>query len=399
MRDLERFVARDGRQRYRGQARAGRPGEPAGGEVRVMTVARRQGPGGADRDPARHHHARHRRRAAPLLETERRRLPVGAAQGRGLPGLAPTRARAASQAAEHEILAAALRRPDPGARPADRLRRRKPRAPLRAQLVRLCPGAPSTSCRSRPFELDGGGRGLALWPGPDRRAGDRRAPDRQPPLAAAPGPAASRPPEPAARPLRLALDARRRRQGPGALAAGRRRRASAATGAATSSTGCCSCCPTSRPAARDAAARRLLARERDLTDGQRAEMAAAALAVLDDARFAAVFGPGSRAEVAVAGAAARAAARPGDLRPHRPPGGGDGPRPGGRLQDQPPGARRASRTPTPPICCQMALYVAVLGEIFPAARIEAALVWTDGPKLMPVPENLLAAAPSMTWRS
>jgi len=39
---------------------------------------------------------------------------------------------------------------------------------------------------------------------------------------------------------------------------------------------------------------------------------------------------------------------------------------------------------------QMALYVGVLSEIFPDHRVEAALVWTDGPKLMPIPENLIA---------
>jgi ATP-dependent helicase/nuclease subunit A len=38
----------------------------------------------------------------------------------------------------------------------------------------------------------------------------------------------------------------------------------------------------------------------------------------------------------------------------------------------------------------MAIYVAVLAEVFPGRRIEAALVWTDGPKLMPIPEILLA---------
>jgi ATP-dependent helicase/nuclease subunit A len=38
----------------------------------------------------------------------------------------------------------------------------------------------------------------------------------------------------------------------------------------------------------------------------------------------------------------------------------------------------------------MAVYAAVLGEVFPGRRIEAALVWTDGPKLMPIPENLVA---------
>jgi ATP-dependent helicase/nuclease subunit A len=39
---------------------------------------------------------------------------------------------------------------------------------------------------------------------------------------------------------------------------------------------------------------------------------------------------------------------------------------------------------------QMAIYAAVLAEVFPGRRIEAALVWTDGPKLMPIPENMLA---------
>ena len=48
----------------------------------------------------------------------------------------------------------------------------------------------------------------------------------------------------------------------------------------------------------------LLARERDLTDAQRTEMIQAALSVLQDPRFAEVFGEGSRAEVAIAGAAA-----------------------------------------------------------------------------------------------
>ena len=31
---------------------------------------------------------------------------------------------------------------------------------------------------------------------------------------------------------------------------------------------------------------------------------------------------------------------------------------------------------------QMAVYGAVLGAVFPGRRIEAALVWTDGPRLM-----------------
>ena len=41
---------------------------------------------------------------------------------------------------------------------------------------------------------------------------------------------------------------------------------------------------------------------------------------------------------------------------------------------------------------QMAVYAAVLREVFPGRTVEAALVWTDGPKLMPVPEKVMAEA-------
>jgi ATP-dependent helicase/nuclease subunit A len=39
---------------------------------------------------------------------------------------------------------------------------------------------------------------------------------------------------------------------------------------------------------------------------------------------------------------------------------------------------------------QMAIYAAVLAEVFPGRRVKAALIWTDGPKLMAVPEKLMA---------
>ena len=38
---------------------------------------------------------------------------------------------------------------------------------------------------------------------------------------------------------------------------------------------------------------------------------------------------------------------------------------------------------------QMAVYWALLRAIFPGRAVEAALIWTDGPRLMPVPENLI----------
>jgi ATP-dependent helicase/nuclease subunit A len=45
----------------------------------------------------------------------------------------------------------------------------------------------------------------------------------------------------------------------------------------------------------------------------------------------------------------------------------------------------------PAYLAQMAVYVAVLRAVFPRRRVEAALVWTDGPKLMSIPEELVDA--------
>ena len=41
---------------------------------------------------------------------------------------------------------------------------------------------------------------------------------------------------------------------------------------------------------------------------------------------------------------------------------------------------------------QAAVYVAVLKRLYPDRPVEAALVWTDGPKLMPIPQAMLDAA-------
>ena len=135
------------------------------------------------------------------------------------------------------------------------------------------------------------------------------------------------------------------------------------------------------------AARRWLARERDLTDEQRQDIAASAFGVLDDARFAAVFGPGSKAEVAIAGKAVGLdlSARVDrlvvesnrvlviDFKTNRPP------------------PTRVEATDIAYIR-QMALYRALLAEVFPGRTVEAALVWTDGPSLMPVPPELMDEA-------
>jgi ATP-dependent helicase/nuclease subunit A len=142
------------------------------------------------------------------------------------------------------------------------------------------------------------------------------------------------------------------------------------------------------PANRAEGARRLLDKARDLNAEQRAEMAAAALQVLDDPRFAEVFGPGSVAEAAIAGGAP-------DLPPDL--------RISGRIdrmvitperilvvdfktnRPAPAAIESADRS----YVVQMAVYVAVLRALYPGRTVEAALVWTDGPRLMAVPENLI----------
>jgi ATP-dependent helicase/nuclease subunit A len=139
---------------------------------------------------------------------------------------------------------------------------------------------------------------------------------------------------------------------------------------------------------RAAAAERLLARETGVDDAQRAEMAAAALAVLDDPRFAAIFGPGSRAEIALAGGA-----------PGLPPGLAISGRVDRLLvtDDRVLVADFKTNRPAPATIeradvayiRQMAVYWAVLKAIFPGRVVEAALIWTDGPRLMPIPENLM----------
>ncbi|WP_304217136.1 double-strand break repair helicase AddA [Phenylobacterium aquaticum] len=147
--------------------------------------------------------------------------------------------------------------------------------------------------------------------------------------------------------------------------------------------------PDLESAERETSARRMLGREPDLAPDQADEMVAAAMGVLNDDRFAEVFGPGSRAEVAVAGTAK--ALPPGlaisgrldrlvvlpdrvlvaDFKTNRPS--------PDRIEAADPAYLR-----------QMALYAGVLADVFPGRRIEAALVWTDGPKLMPIPELLIA---------
>ena len=144
--------------------------------------------------------------------------------------------------------------------------------------------------------------------------------------------------------------------------------------------------------ARAAAAERYLERSgADWIGAQRDEATAMVLSILDDARFAPLFAPGSRAEVSVMGTlVVRGAERAvsgtidrlavtddavliGDYKTTRPP-----PR---ALSDAP-----------PEHVLQLALYRALLAPIYPGRRISGALVYTEAPVLVAVPEQVLEDA-------
>ena len=137
-----------------------------------------------------------------------------------------------------------------------------------------------------------------------------------------------------------------------------------------------------------AAARRFVGGVRGLSETERGEIAAAALRVLDDPAFADVFGPGSRAEVPVAGRLADGRLVEGrvdrlvvrerdvmivDYKTDRPP---------------PPDAAGVD----PGYLVQMAAYRSVLAAAFPASQIRCALLWTDAPRLMELSSEVLEAA-------
>ena len=147
--------------------------------------------------------------------------------------------------------------------------------------------------------------------------------------------------------------------------------------------------PDVAPADRPAAADRLLAKlAGDITASERAAWREEVLTVLNDPQFAAVFAPGSRAEVAVAG---RPEGAPADMRvsgqidrlavdprealivdykTNRPP---------------PDDIRRAN----PAYIAQLAAYRALLQEIYPDHEIRCALLWTYAARLAEVPKDML----------
>ncbi|MBV9329995.1 MAG: PD-(D/E)XK nuclease family protein [Alphaproteobacteria bacterium] len=138
------------------------------------------------------------------------------------------------------------------------------------------------------------------------------------------------------------------------------------------------------PSDRDAAARDFLAAKmKDATEA--AQIASETLQVLADPRFASAFGPDSRAEV--------------DLAADLPE---VGVKVSGRIDrlligdeilaiDFKTDARIPERPSSIPLTyvSQMALYRAALSKIFPGRPVTCALLWTRGPRLMPIPSEIL----------
>ncbi|MDB5565057.1 MAG: helicase/exodeoxyribonuclease subunit [Tardiphaga sp.] len=142
---------------------------------------------------------------------------------------------------------------------------------------------------------------------------------------------------------------------------------------------------------RGEAATRYLARNAEKwTDDERAALAAQVLALIEDTRFAALFAPGSRAEVSIVGRLTRRGqpvlvsgqidrlvVTPSDVwivdykTNHAPP-------------------RTPAEAPSAYVR-QLALYRAVLAKLYPDRPIRAALLWTETPEMMELSPDALDA--------
>jgi ATP-dependent helicase/nuclease subunit A len=140
-------------------------------------------------------------------------------------------------------------------------------------------------------------------------------------------------------------------------------------------------------AERAAAADRMLARETDLSRDARAEMREAAIGLMEDSRFSALFGPGGRAEAPVIGRLGRDIIN-------------------GRVDrlaitdsevlvidyktDRPAPADLGGVGEA--YVRQMAAYRRILSEAWPGRTVRCLLAWTDGPALMELPAAQLDRA-------
>jgi ATP-dependent helicase/nuclease subunit A len=144
----------------------------------------------------------------------------------------------------------------------------------------------------------------------------------------------------------------------------------------------------------------LVARAAQLPVGVRRQIAEETLAVLEDPQFADLFGPDSRAEVAIAAEIPR------------PDGSSPALRLNGKIDrlvragnmvrivdfktNRPPPAD-VSRVPDAYLL-QLAAYRLGIARIFPGTRVEAAILWTDGPQIMAIPDESLDSHEQGLWQ-
>jgi ATP-dependent helicase/nuclease subunit A len=146
------------------------------------------------------------------------------------------------------------------------------------------------------------------------------------------------------------------------------------------------------PGGRQAAAARFLARKvHGLAPAAQQAIAAETLALLDEPALAPLFGPGSLAEVPIAGTV-------------------EGHVVAGQIDRLVLAEReiwivdyKTNRAPpptpgeiAPAYLRQMALYRALVGRLYSGRRLRCCLLWTDGPRLMEVPETMLDSVSSST---
>jgi ATP-dependent helicase/nuclease subunit A len=142
---------------------------------------------------------------------------------------------------------------------------------------------------------------------------------------------------------------------------------------------------------RDAALRYLARNADGWSEAEREALAANVLALIADARFAAVFTEGSRAEVSIVGRLERPGLKPMlvsgqidrlvvtpqqvlivDFKTNHAPPASPAEAPAGYVR-------------------QLALYRAVLGRLYPERGVHAALLWTETPELMEISAPALDA--------
>ena len=141
-------------------------------------------------------------------------------------------------------------------------------------------------------------------------------------------------------------------------------------------------------------------RAKQLSQAVRDGIARETLRILEDPQFADLFGPDSRAEVAISADIVRP--------------GGEGPalhltgkidrlvRTGNTVRivdyktNRPP-PEDANRVP-PAYLLQLAAYRIGIARIFPGARVDAAILWTDGPQIMAIPAEMLDSHEQRLWQ-